>query len=84
MYYTKYDAKKGLEAMNQGSWAKKSATIFKFADTFVYSQAHDDIFQKELAKAVQNLADYYGVSQVKYQYIDDPKLNNIVIFWQYS
>ncbi len=51
MYYTKYDAKKVLEAMNQAIWAKKSATIFKFADTSVYSQAHDDIFQKELAKS---------------------------------
>ena len=84
MYYTKYDAKKVLEAMNQAIWAKKSATIFKFADTSVYSQAHDDIFQKELAKAAQNLADYYGLSQVKYQYIDDPRLHKIVIFWQYS
>ena len=32
----------------------------------------------------QNLADYYGLSQVKYQYIDDPRLHKIVIFWQYS
>mgnify|MGYP000726145293 CR=1 FL=1 len=40
--------------------------------------------QKELAKAAQNLADYYGLSQVKYQYIDDPRLHKIVIFWQYS
>ena len=52
MYYTKYDAKKVLEAMNQAIRAGRSATIFKFADTFpYYSQAHDDIFQKELAKA---------------------------------
>ena len=46
-----------LDAMKQAIWAKKSATFFNFADTFVYSQAHDDIFQKELAKAAQNLAD---------------------------
>ena len=84
LYYTKYDAKKVLEAMNQAIWAKKSATIFTFADTSVYSQAQDDIFPKELAKAAQNLADYYGLSQVKYQYIDDPRLHKIVIFWQYS
>ena len=32
----------------------------------------------------QRLADYYGLSQVKYQYIDDPRLHKIVIFWQYS
>ena len=36
--------------MNQAIWAKKSATIFKFADTSVYSQAHDDIFQSNLQK----------------------------------
>ena len=28
MYYTQYDAKKVLEAMNQAIWAKESATIF--------------------------------------------------------
>lgn len=84
MYYTQYDAEKALEAMNQTIWAKGSSTTFKFPDTAAYQQAHDDIFQKELAKAAQNLADYYGLSQVKYQYIDDPRLHKIVIFWQYS
>ncbi len=84
MYYTQYDAEKALEAMNQTIWAKESSTTFKFPDTAAYQQAHDDIFQKELAKAAQNLADYYGLSQVKYQYIDDPRLHKIVIFWQYS
>ena len=84
MYYTQYDAEQALGAMNQTIWTKKSATTFKFSDNAVYQQAHDDIFQKELAKAAQNLADYYGLSQVKYQYIDDPRLHKIVIFWQYS
>ena len=84
MYYTQYDAEKALGAMNQTIWSKKGVTTFKFSDTAVYQQAHDDIFQKELVKAAQNLADYYGLSQVKYQYIDDPRLNKIVIFWQYS
>lgn len=84
MYYMQYDAEKALGAMNQTIWAKENSTTFKFSDTVVYQQAHDDIFQKELAKAAQNLADYYGLSQVKYQYIDDPRLNKIVIFWQYS
>lgn len=84
MYYVQYDAEKALGAMNQTIWAKESSTTFKFPDTETYQQAHDDIFQKELAKAAQNLADYYGLSQVKYQYIDDPRLHKIVIFWQYS
>ena len=84
MYYTQYDAEQALGAMNQTIWTKKSATTFKFSDNAIYQQAHDDIFQKELAKAAQNLADYYGLSQVKYQYIDDPRLHKIVIFWQYS
>ena len=83
MYYTQYDGQKALGAMNQNIWAKKSSTTFKFPDAETYQLAHDDIFQKELAKAAQNLADYYGLSQVKYQYIDDPRLHKIVIFWQY-
>lgn len=84
MYYTQYDAQKALGDMNKTIWSKKESTTFKFSDEEVYQQAHDDIFQKELAKAAQNLADYYGLSQVKYQYIDDPRLHKIVIFWQYS
>ena len=84
MYYMQYDAEKALDAMNQTIWAKEGSTTFKFSDTAAYQQAHDDIFQKELVKAAQNLADYYGLSQVKYQYTDDPRLHKIVIFWQYS
>ena len=70
--------------INQSIRDKEASTTFKFADNELYQQAHDDIFQNEIQKAAKNLAQAYGLTQVKYQYIDDPRLNKIVIFWQYS
>ena len=84
MYYQQYDGEQVLNAMNQSVWNKESSTTFKFADEDLYQQAHDDIFQNQLQKAAKNLAQAYGLAQVKYQYIDDPRLHKIVIFWQYS
>lgn len=84
MYYQQYDGEQALNTMNQSIWNKETSTTFKFADRELYQRAHDDIFQNEIQKAAKNLAQAYGLTQVKYQYIDDPRLNKIVIFWQYS
>ena len=35
-------------------------------------------------RAAQNLADWDGLGEVKYQYMDEPELNKITIFWQYE
>ena len=84
MYYQQYDGEQTLNAMNQSIVGKEASTTFKFADAQLYRQAHNDIFQNQLQKAAKNLAQTYGLMQVKYQYIDDPRMNKIVIFWQYS
>ncbi len=48
MYYTKYDAKKVLEAMNQAIWAKKSATILN-------SQIHSSTVRRTMTFSRKNL-----------------------------
>ena len=69
--------------MNEYIWAGENPTVMKFADHEVYVEAHDDIFQNLIKTAARNLADYYQMSEVKYQYLDDPDLNKITIYWQY-
>ena len=74
-----------MEAMNQAIWTKKSATTFKFADTCGLSVRRMMTFsRKNLQKQRRIWQTTMELSQVKYQYIDDPRLHKIVIFWQYS
>lgn len=84
MYYEYYDSQEALKVMNDVISAGGNPVLFKYADAEVYAQARQDIFDNVLHRAAQNLADWYGLSQVKYSYIDDSKLNKIVIYWEYN
>lgn len=84
MYYDRYNSGKALKVMNDVISEKGSSVVFKYASPDVYAQAHKDIFENVIHEAAQNLAETYGLSQVKYSYIDDEKLNKIVIYWEYS
>lgn len=84
MYYDHYDSKKTLKTMNDVISEKGNPVVFKYADTDLYVQARKDIFGNVIHEAAQNLAQWYDLSQVKYSYIDDKKLNKIVIYWEYE
>lgn len=84
LYYEEYDSKRALKEMNDTISQKKNPSVFKFADSESYEEAHKDIFGKLIDKAAQNLAGQYNLKQVKYTYMDDPELNKIVIYWQYE
>ena len=84
MYYEHYDNEETLKVMNDVISAGGSSVTFKYADEEVYAQARQDIFSDVLHRAAQNLAQWYGLSQVRYSYIDDEKLNKIIIYWEYS
>ena len=84
LYYTEYNRDAVLEKMNETIRAGANPTVIKFADHDLYASAHDDIFQNLIKSAAQNLASYYGLSEVRYQYMDDPDLNKIMIIWQYQ
>ena len=83
MYYREYNSEEILKSMNETIWAGENPTVLKFSDHDVYAKAHDDIFQNLIKTAARNLADYYQMSEVKYQYLDDPDLNKITIYWRY-
>ncbi len=84
MYYDEYNSDAILQEMNHTISGKKNPSVFKFADSDCYEQAHEDIFDNLIERAAQNLAKWYGLSQVKYTYMDDPELNKIVIYWNYQ
>ena len=84
MYYDSYDGNTALQRMNDVIAAGGNPSILKFADHDLYSQAHDDIFQNVIKSAAQTLADKYGLTEVRYQYMDEPENNKITVYWQYG
>ena len=84
MYYDSYDGDTALQRMNSVIAAGGNPVVLKFADNSLYSQAHDDVFQNVIKSAAQNLADKYGLTEVRYQYMDEPENNKITVYWQYD
>ena len=84
MYYDHYDSGEAMAVMNNMISKKGSPVVFKFSNEDLYEEAHKDIFENVIHEAAQSLAQMYGLSQVKYSYIDDKKLNKIVIYWEYE
>ena len=84
MYYETYDPSQILESMNQVISEKGNPVVVKFAEEQVYEEARNDILERVVKQAARNLADWYGLSQVNYQYLDEEKLNKITIYWEYS
>lgn len=83
-YYDTYDGQAALAAMNDTIAAGGNPVVLKYSNADVYWQAHDDIFNNIVEQAAQNLAQWYGLSEVEYSYIDDEKENKIVIYWKYG
>lgn len=84
MYYDYYNSETTLEAMSETISEQENPSVFKYSDAEVYTQAREDIFENIIHRAAQELAEQYGLSQVKYNYIDDGKLNKIIIYWEYD
>lgn len=84
MYYETYDSSVVLQRMNDVIYAGGNPVVIKFSDDALYNQAHDDVFQNVVKSAAQNLAKWYGLNEVKYQYMDEPGLNKITVYWQYE
>lgn len=84
MYYDSYHRGEALEKMNDIISRQGNPAVFKYADPEVYLQAQEDIFENVVGRAAQNLAQRYGLSQVRYNYIDEDRLNKIVIYWEYT
>lgn len=84
MYHEFYDSQEALQAMNDVIASGGNPVVFKYASAESYAEAKEDIFGNIIEKAARNLADWYGLSQVNYSYMDDEDLNKITIYWEYG
>ncbi len=84
MYYDSYDGSTALLKMKDVIAAKGNPSVIKFANRDLYNEAHDDVFQNVIKAAAQDLAEKYGLTEVRYQYMDEPENNKITIYWQYE
>ena len=84
MYYTEYDSESIFDVMIADIHEGKEQSIFKFADSNVYRQAHEDIFGNLMERTMQEVMEEYQLQQGFYQYVDDDRLNKITIYWEYE
>lgn len=84
MYYEKCDSGSMIAKMNETISKQENPSVFKFSGSETYEKAKSEIFGKLIEQAAKNLSQWYGSQKVKYTYIDDPKLNKIVIYWEYE
>ncbi len=83
-YYTSFDPEAILQKMNDVISSGGSTSVIKFSSADLYAAARESIFQETIPRAAENLANWYGISEVKYQYLDETDLNKITIYWQYQ
>lgn len=83
-YYTSFDSETILQKMNDVISSGGSTSVIKFSSADLYAAARESIFQETIPRAAENLANWYGISEVKYQYLDEADLNKITIYWQYQ
>ena len=79
-----YDSESIFDVMIADIHEGKEQSIFKFADSNVYRQAHEDIFGNLMERTMQEVMEEYQLQQGFYQYVDDDRLNKITIYWEYE
>ena len=84
MYYDSFDAQILLSAMNSSIYAGEEMFVCKFSDAGVYGQAREVLINDLFPKAAQNLASAYGLSSVKYTYVEDEEHYKVTVFWNYE
>ena len=84
MYYDSFDSQILLSAMNSSIYAGEEMFVCKFSGADVYAQARDAMIGGLYPRAAQNLASAYGLSSVKYTYIEDESHCKMIVFWSYE
>lgn len=84
MYYDSFDPQILLSAMNSSIYAGEEMFVCKFSGDDVYAQARDSMIDDLFPRAAQNLASAYGLSSVKYTYVEDETHYKITVFWNYE
>lgn len=84
LYYDSFDSDQLLRDMNRSIYEGEESFVCKFSDDNVYSRARDVVIDELIPRAAENLADTYGLSRVRYTYVDDGAHRRISVFWDYG
>lgn len=84
MYYESCDPQILLGDMNESIYEGREMFVCKFSSPEIYQNARNSVIEDLFPKAAQTLGSTYGLSQVKYTYIEDETHNKIVVFWNYQ
>lgn len=84
LYYEQYDEQAFWQAMMKSIQAGEAQTVFKFANAELYNQAEQVILEQQAAQAASELAELYGLYQVRYSYIKSPQMCKIILLWNYQ
>lgn len=84
MYYEYFDPDEFLRDMNQSIYEGEESFLCKFSDDSVYGTARNTVLDSLIPRAAENLADIYGLSRVRYTYVDDGPHRRISVFWDYG
>ena len=84
MYYETFDPDEILGKMKEGIADRQEMFVCSFKDEEVYSQAVQQMIEELLPQAAQNLAERYGLEQVRYTYAEDKVQYIFSVFWNYN
>ena len=84
MFYETYDRDALLNAMYDSVDAGEAGVIFKFANDDVYEQAHDAVIEELVKEGASYLGRRYGLREVRYSYVEEPLLDKLTVYWNYS
>ena len=70
--------------MKEGIADRQEMFVCSFKDEEVYSQAVQQMIEELLPQAAQNLAERYGLEQVRYTYAEDKVQYIFSVFWNYN
>ena len=84
MYYESYDPGEALDAMNQSVTDKENQIVLKYATKEAYKKALDDILNRQLKNVLDRLGRLYGLTRVRYSYVDDDAMNKLTFYWNYT
>lgn len=84
LYFESYDADQILGKMKEGIAREEELFTVRFSDANVYEMAKEDILQRLIPHAAQDLAEKRGIEQVKYTYAVEDQKKIVMIFWDYA
>lgn len=84
LLYESYDRDQCRHIIFEDVDAGKEATVFKFADSQVYEEAHDELIDTLFKEGANRILTTWGLRQVYTYYQDEKDQNKIILYWQYQ